>query len=75
MGKDNFHSFRRECTYSVITNNSAESSDEGYFVRTTEYTLYPNKEQERKLLLFLEVCRYIRKGNPSAGLAEILMNL
>ena len=59
MGKDSFHSFRKECTYSVISDNSGEKSNEGYFVRTTEYALYPNREQERKLLLFLEVCREV----------------
>ena len=59
MGKDSFHSFRKECTHSVISDESIKDSDEGYFVRTTEYALYPNREQERKLLLFLEVCREV----------------
>ena len=36
MGRDNFHSFRKECTYSVISDDSAGGSDEGYFIRTTE---------------------------------------
>ncbi|MBE6525827.1 MAG: hypothetical protein E7Z66_04605, partial [Thermoplasmata archaeon] len=59
MGKDNFHSFKKECTYSVISDNSIRDSNEEYFVRTTEYALYPNREQERKLLLFLEICREV----------------
>ncbi len=59
MGNDNFHSFRKECTYSVISDDSVRDSDEGYFIRTTEYALYPNREQERKLLLLHEVCREV----------------
>lgn len=59
MTAENLGILRRKGIYRYVEGNPVKVSDKDYFIRTTEYALYPNKTQERKMLHTLEVCREV----------------
>ena len=59
MEAGNAQKSRSDGIYRYAKDDPLKTSDKDYFVRTTEYALYPNKKQERKMLHSLDVCRKV----------------